>query len=69
MCLDCSGLQIYNLSRRTLSIITDTTDRGGKHAVEMMGWVEEYGEQYWIVLNQYGSHWGEKGRMRKNGYE
>jgi hypothetical protein len=36
----------------------------GNHAVEMIGWGEENGEKYWIVLNQYGSHWGENGRMR-----
>jgi cathepsin B len=36
----------------------------GNHAVEMIGWGEEKGVKYWIVLNQYGGGWGEKGRMR-----
>jgi cathepsin B len=36
----------------------------GNHAVEIIGWGEEGGEPYWIILNQYGAHWGENGRMR-----
>ncbi|OHS98212.1 Clan CA, family C1, cathepsin B-like cysteine peptidase [Tritrichomonas foetus] len=36
----------------------------GNHAVELIGWGSENGTDYWIILNQYGEHWGEKGRMR-----
>lgn len=34
------------------------------HSVEIIGWGVENGEEYWIVLNQYGIHWGENGRIR-----
>jgi hypothetical protein len=36
----------------------------GNHAVEIVGWGEEKDVKYWILLNQYGRFWGEKGRMR-----
>jgi cathepsin B len=36
----------------------------GNHAVELVGWGKENDVPYWILLNQYGRRWGEKGRMR-----
>lgn len=36
----------------------------GNHAVELIGWGTENNTDYWIILNQYGTHWGENGRMR-----
>jgi len=36
----------------------------GNHAVEIIGWGIEKNIEYWILLNQYGTHWGENGRMR-----
>ena len=36
----------------------------GNHAVEIIGWGIENETEYWIVLNQYGSRWGENGRIR-----
>ena len=36
----------------------------GNHAVELIGWGEEEGIPYWIILNQYGTFWGENGTMR-----
>ncbi|KAH0788736.1 Clan CA, family C1, cathepsin B-like cysteine peptidase [Histomonas meleagridis] len=37
----------------------------GNHAVELIGWgIDDDGVEFWIILNQYGTHWGEKGRMR-----
>ena len=36
----------------------------GNHAVELIGWGEEDGVPYWIILNQYGTFWGENGTMR-----
>lgn len=37
----------------------------GNHAVEIIGWGKSKDKvPYWIMLNQYGEGWGEKGRMR-----
>lgn len=36
----------------------------GNHAVEIIGWGIENGEEYWILLNQYGKRWGDKGRIK-----
>ena len=34
------------------------------HTVEIIGWGVEKDTPYWIILNQYGERWGEKGKMR-----
>ena len=34
------------------------------HTVEIIGWGHEGDVPYWIVLNQYGEKWGEKGVIR-----
>ncbi|EAY11736.1 Clan CA, family C1, cathepsin B-like cysteine peptidase [Trichomonas vaginalis G3] len=34
------------------------------HTVEIIGWGQEKGIPYWIILNQYGRLWGENGMMR-----
>ena len=36
----------------------------GNHAVEIIGWGKENGIEYWILFNQYGEHWGDKGKMK-----
>ena len=36
----------------------------GNHAVELVGWGVEKGVEYWLLLNQYGERWGDKGMMK-----
>jgi len=33
----------------------------GGHAVKIQGWGVENGQEYWLVLNSWNSHWGENG--------
>lgn len=39
-------------------------EKSGNHAVEIIGWGKENNEEYWIVLNNYGENWGDKGRIK-----
>lgn len=34
------------------------------HMVILLGWGQDNGKDYWIVLNSWGSEWGEGGTMR-----
>ncbi|CAJ0926507.1 unnamed protein product, partial [Mesorhabditis belari] len=40
-----------------------SADEGG-HAMTIVGYGEENGTPYWIVRNQWGKDWGEKGHIR-----
>lgn len=56
----------FSLYRRGIYTSSFSKDKleAGNHAVEIIGWGVEKGEEYWILLNQYGKHWGDKGRMK-----
>ncbi len=36
----------------------------GIHAVKMIGWGEEDGIKYWLIVNSWGTDWGEDGLFR-----
>jgi len=42
---------------------TSSTLLGG-HAVKIVGWGTEKGDDYWIVANSWGPKWGEAGHFR-----
>jgi len=40
---------------------TNGTEFLGGHAVKLLGWGVENGEDYWLLANSWGTTWGENG--------
>jgi len=38
-----------------------TGSEDGGHAIKILGWGVENGEDYWLVANSWNSDWGDKG--------
>ena len=36
----------------------------GGHAVKIIGWGKENGQEYWVVQNSWTNAWGENGYFR-----
>jgi len=36
----------------------------GGHAVKLIGWGEEYGVPYWLMVNSWNSSWGDQGLFK-----
>ena len=43
----------------------------GQHAIRIIGWGSESGQDYWLIANSYGANWGSGGlfRMRRGNNE
>jgi len=41
-----------------------TGDLLGGHAIKIMGWGTENGEDYWLVMNSWNSDWGDHGTFK-----
>lgn len=48
----------------TGGIYTEPSPDGTNHVVEVIGWGEEDGQQFWYVRNSWGEYWGENGWIR-----
>lgn len=36
----------------------------GGHAVKLIGWGEEYGVPYWLMMNSWNEAWGDNGLFK-----
>lgn len=36
----------------------------GGHAVKLIGWGEEKGVPYWLMVNSWNEYWGDKGLFK-----
>jgi cathepsin B len=41
-----------------------TGEAVGGHAVKLIGWGEETGHKFWLLVNSWNEHWGEEGLFR-----
>jgi len=41
--------------------LTEGSEFAGWHAVKIIGWGEEQGQKYWLVVNSWGTNWGMNG--------
>lgn len=46
---------------------TDNATYLGGHSVKLIGWGVEYGVEYWLMVNSWGTSWGDDGvfKIRK----
>lgn len=36
----------------------------GGHAVKLIGWGEEFGTPYWLLVNSWNEEWGDNGLFK-----
>jgi len=61
-----TGFDVYDdFMNYSGGVYTRTSDEMlGGHAVKVVGWGVENGDEHWIVANSWGSGWGEEGFFR-----
>lgn len=40
---------------------SENATKMGGHAVKLIGWGEEYGVPYWLMINSWNDNWGDNG--------
>jgi len=52
------------LSASGVYIRTENATYIGGHAVKLIGWGVEHGVDYWLLVNSWGTSWGDKGLFK-----
>lgn len=61
-----TGFNVFSdfMSYQSGVYVSNCSDNLGGHAVKIVGWGREFGREYWIIANSWGTSWGESGFVR-----
>jgi len=43
---------------------TEDAEEIGGHSVKLIGWGVEHGVKYWLLVNSWGTEWGDNGLFK-----
>jgi C1A family cysteine protease len=59
-----AGNNVFSMYRSGIVDSSSNCPTSIDHAVAMVGWGSEGGQDYWIVRNSWGGSWGDKGHIK-----
>jgi len=54
----------YVLSATGIYHKTENAVNLGGHSVKLIGWGVEHGVKYWLLVNSWGTEWGDRGLFK-----